>query len=197
MAVHSFAPTETSAIQPTPIDGLWYVPITRHQDERGCYAEVARVPELTAATGQIFNVLQINHSRSNQDVIRGIHAENWRKLIWVSAGSAFCAWVDLRPSSSTFKDVVTAHMGMDDSNLIDGAFLLEPGIGNSFLVTKGPLDYLYAVDQIYAQRDTSGDIAVSLFDPDLAIPWPEQKEKMIISKRDQSALTVNQWLNRE
>lgn len=175
----------------TQIKGLWYLADKTFQDGRGFYREISRLPELTALLGTEFSVKQLNHSSSRQHVTRGIHGEKWNKLLTIISGSAFCAWVDLRPNSSTFKSCVTAQVGEDG---LTGSFLVSTGIGNSFCVTEGPLQYLYAVDQLYAQRDTTGDVAVSLFDPELSIPWPIERDEMILSQRDEQAVSVAEWL---
>ena len=68
--------------------------------------------------------------------------------------------------------------------------LYSKGLGNSLCVVNGPVDYLYAVDALYRERDTSGDQAISLFDPELAIPWPISREQMIISERDKQSVNL-------
>jgi dTDP-4-dehydrorhamnose 3,5-epimerase len=192
--VHHFEPTEESLIETdtkksihaTPIDGLYFLEPSRFDDERGFYAELSRLPEIEVVTDEPFQIKQLNLSHSKQDVIRGLHAENWNKLITITCGTAFCAWVDVRPSSKTFGDVVTVEMGEAETAL-QGSIFVEAGIANSFLVTKGPVNYLYAVDQLYAERDSSGDVALNLFDKELDIPWPIAKDDMIISERDREA----------
>lgn len=193
MAITNFDPATAEEISPgvcrTAIDGLFYLPREAFNDERGFYAEIARLPEIDAVTDDSFQLKQINLSRSNTHVMRGIHAENWNKLLTVIEGTAFCAWVDLRPESATFGDVTTMKVGNgNDSHF--GSMYVAAGIGNSFCVLNGPLYYLYAVDQLYQGRDQSGDVAIALFDEDLAINWPIGADQAIISERDQQAVTL-------
>ncbi|MDP4010955.1 MAG: dTDP-4-dehydrorhamnose 3,5-epimerase family protein [Candidatus Roizmanbacteria bacterium] len=173
----------------TAIDGLFFVEKSFHEDERGFFSEIGRIPEIEAVTGQTFIVKQINHARSIKNVVRGIHAEGWNKFIFVTAGKAFCALADLRPTSPTFKAIQTFVLGFGEGALI-GSLYVPMGVGNSYAVLDGPMDYVYFVDRLYADRDTSGDAAISLFDPKLAIDWPIGKEAMILSERDKNCISL-------
>ncbi|PIR58605.1 MAG: hypothetical protein COU69_04760 [Candidatus Pacebacteria bacterium CG10_big_fil_rev_8_21_14_0_10_56_10] len=175
----------------TPIEGLLYLEHKTSPDERGYYAELTRVPEIEQVLGASFDIKQINQSYSEQHVARGIHAENWNKLLTVVSGVCFCAWADLRSESSTFGDVVSMEVG-EFNGSVHGSVFVAAGIGNSFCVTKGPVRYLYCVDQLYAERDTNDDLAISLFDPDLAISWPIKADEMVMSQRDRHCVTLRQ-----
>jgi len=183
----TFQPTPenkvSETIHKTSIDGLFYIPHKYFPDDRGFYSELARTPEIDELTGQTFTAKQFNQSRSNQNVARGIHAENWNKLITITNGSCFCALVDLRKNSPTFGKSQTFQLGTNLNDL-KGSIYVTSGIGNSFCVVNGPVDYIYAVDAIWADRDKSGDQSINMFDPDINIQWPISKDEMIISQRD-------------
>ena len=178
----------------TAIDGLFFVEKSFHEDERGFFSEIGRIPEIEVVTGQSFVIMQINHARSNKNVVRGIHAEGWNKFIFVTEGKAFCALADLRPESSTFKTVQTFVLGFGEGAL-SGSLYVPMGVGNSYAVLKGPMDYVYFVDRLYADRDVSGDAAISIFDPELNIDWPISKEEMILSARDKNSILLKEALN--
>ena len=175
----------------TAIDGLFFVEKSFHEDERGFFSEIGRIPEIEVVTGQPFVIKQINHARSNKNVVRGIHAEGWNKFIFVTQGKSFCALADLRPESSTFKSVQTFVLGFGEGAL-SGSLYVPMGVGNSYAVLDGPMDYVYFVDRLYADRNKSGDMAISLFDPELNIPWPIAKEEMILSERDKNCITLKE-----
>ena len=179
------------SIYKTGIEGLLYIDRALLGDSRGFFSEVAHIPSIQKITGSDFSIRQINHARSEKNVVRGIHAEDWNKYVFLGSGKAFCAVVDLRPESETFKTVETFVLGFDDTSLHGGLFIPK-GLGNSVAVLEGPLDYIYFVDKLYSQRDTAGDVAISLFDSELAIEWPIAREAMIISDRDKSAVTVKE-----
>lgn len=176
----------------TKISGLFYVDTQVHTDNRGFYREAALIPDVNIAAGINFHVKQINHSNSNENVIRGIHAENWNKLITVTHGVCLCVLADIRPNSPTFLQKEYILLGFGENSPLPGSVYITKGIGNSFLTIEGPSEYLYAVDELYRERDTSGDKAISLFDKDLAINWPISQDKMIISDRDKACITLRE-----
>ncbi|MEI6532969.1 MAG: dTDP-4-dehydrorhamnose 3,5-epimerase family protein [Candidatus Roizmanbacteria bacterium] len=182
-------------IYKTSIEGLYYIPIQSHQDDRGFFRTISLIPDLNTTLNIHFTVKQINHARSNQNVTRGIHAENWNKLVTIISGKALCILADVRPHSPTYKNVEYFKLGI--GNDVDQASLfITKNIGNSVSVLEGPVDYLYAVDQLYSERDTTGDKAISLFDQELNIQWPIPRDQMIISERDKNSTTLKELKNK-
>ena len=165
-------------IKKTSIPGLLILDRSTFEDERGFFREVFHLDELEKITGEKFNLAQWNHSCSKKGVIRGLHAENWNKIVYRITGEMFTAVVDIRPESPTFRKVETFIL--DDTNRI-GLFIPK-GFANS-VCTMGDEDvnYLYLVDSYYDGTDTT---AVSFDDPDLAIDWPIKDP--IISERDKN-----------
>lgn len=178
-------------IYKTPIDGLLYLDHPIFDDHRGFFSELILFPDLEKALGQSFSVKQVNLARSNQHVCRGFHAEPWRKIISVINGTIFSAIADIRPESPTFKETVTFYLG-EKPDALPGSFFIGQGLANSYCVIDGPVNYLYCVDQLYRERNTNGDGAITLFDPDLNITWPIEKDKLIISERDRQSSTLRQ-----
>ncbi len=174
-----------------PIPGMFFVPSKKFPDNRGYYSELSRIPELDAFLPQPLLAKQINLARSETNVARGIHAEDWNKLVTVTNGVCFCAFVDFRPDSPTFANAVTIVLGHGETALY-GSVYVPSGVGNSLCVLEGPVDYLYVVDRLYKDRDPAGDQAFSLFDPDIAIPWPISTEEMILSDRDRASITLRE-----
>lgn len=193
--MQTYQPTEENKVKEgvykTAINGLFYIERPIHSDNRGFFSEVVKVPELEEVTGTTFEVKQVNHARSEQNVIRGIHAEGWNKYVCIISGTCFAAIVDVRPESETFGKKEYFIMG-DREDALKGCLFLPSGVGNSVCVLEGPLDYLYLVDRLYKDRDTKGDVAISVFDPDINIEWPLERDKMIISERDTNAITLRE-----
>lgn len=191
----TYKPTEENklreGVHKTSINGLLYIDRTMNTDNRGFFSEVVKIPELEQIIGQEFVVKQVNHARSETNVVRGIHAEGWNKYIFVVTGLCFAAIVDVRPESETFGNKEFFLLGSGE-NALNGCLFLPSGVGNSVCVLEGPVDYLYLVDRLYADRDKAGDVAISIFDPDLNIPWPIAKEDMIISERDTNTITLRE-----
>lgn len=180
-----------NGIYKTKIDGLYYIEHQVHEDARGFYTELSRIPEINSVIGFNFIVQQVNQAHSVTNVLRGFHAEGWNKLITITAGKAVSVLVDLRPTSRTFLKQQRFSLGFG-ADALSGSLFISSGIANSVCVVEGPVDYLYCVDRLYKDRDESGDKAISLFDPDLAVRWPIPKNKMIISERDSQAISLRE-----
>lgn len=187
-------------VVPTQIDGLYALPTKAHHDDRGFFVELGKIPNLNVVRNNPFIVKQINHAHSKQFVTRGFHAEDWNKLVTVTRGVCFVAIADVRKASPTYGTVVTTLLSHTDtlerdtplvpSNIpaFSGSLFLPSGVANSVCVLSPTLDYLYAVDKLYEERDSKGDTAISLFDPTLSVSWPIPAESMILSQRDTDAL---------
>lgn len=171
-------------IKKTSIPGLLILERPTFEDERGFFREVFHLDELEKITGEKFNLAQWNHSLSKPGVIRGLHAENWNKIIYCVTGKMFTAIVDLRGYSETFGKVET--FTLDEENKV--ALFISKGLANSVCVAGDEdVSYLYLVDEYYDGSDTT---AVAFDDPDLAIKWP--LENPIISERDKTNPTLRE-----
>jgi len=146
-------------------------------DNRGFFREAVRMSDLKDVDVN-FSPVQVNHSLSEPNVIRALHAEQWNKLVYPVTGSIFVAIVDIRPESKTFGQVETLRMSQNDRQLL----YIPVGFANSICVVGDePVNYIYLVDQYYTGQDTR---AIAWDDPDLAIDWPVKNP--IISERDQN-----------
>src|SRR5438034_2987183 len=74
------------AVRPGTIDGLFIIERPTLGDERGFFRESFRLSDLTEALGQAPIFVQENHSRSRRGTLRGLHAENWEKLVYAPHG---------------------------------------------------------------------------------------------------------------
>lgn len=165
-------------VQKTSIEGLLILKRPIHKDDRGFFREIFHIDEIEQALGIQFKGVQMNHAFSNPKVLRGIHGENWNKIICPLNGEVFVAIVDIRPDSPTFKNTET--MIINDENRI--ALFISKGLANSYCITGSePVHYIYLVDAYY---DGSDQKAVAFSDPDLAIEWPIKDP--IISERDKN-----------
>jgi dTDP-4-dehydrorhamnose 3,5-epimerase len=164
------------AYRPGSLDGLWIFDRGTHADDRGFFHEAFRATELEEAVSRPITFVQLNHSRSGRGVLRGLHAENWEKLVYVPHGEVFIAIADIRPDSPTFGRVQTFFV--NDSHRL--TLFLPRAVAHGYCVLSEEADYLYQVTAYYDGSDTR---AVAWDDPDLAVPWPI--EKPILSDRDQ------------
>lgn len=191
-----YQPTEdlkiADRVYSTPIEGLYYLTYARHTDNRGSFADFYKIPKINAALGTDFTIKQLNYAYSYPKVLRGMHAENWNKLITVLAGKAFCVLADIRPNSPTFGKTAYFEFEFTPESKEGAGLFITKGIANSICAPEQEVGYLYAVDMLYEDRDVSGDRAISVFDPDLKIEWPIAREEAIISDRDINSITLRE-----
>jgi dTDP-4-dehydrorhamnose 3,5-epimerase len=166
----------TTRVFTTTLPGLLKIqrPEQPSEDEKNPFVEIADLAELSRISGKTFQTLQINHSHSMQNVLRGLHAEHWDKITWIARGQVMSVIVDIRPDSPTFGKYEIFELS-DENRL---ALYIPEGFANSaYAITE--IDYMYMVSKLYDGSDT---FAVAWDDPDLAIPWPTKNP--IISERD-------------
>lgn len=162
----------------TSIEGLLILKRPIHKDSRGFFREIFHIDEIEKTLDIEFKGVQMNHAFSSPKVLRGIHAENWNKIICPVNGQVFVAIVDIRVDSPSFSKVET--FVINDENRI--ALFVSKGLANSYCVLgeKG-VDYIYLVDAYYDGIDQR---AIAFDDPDLGIDWPIKDP--IISERDKN-----------
>jgi dTDP-4-dehydrorhamnose 3,5-epimerase len=165
------------------IDGLHIFTMKQVTDERGTVREFFRGSAFEAAGLQLGPWLQVNVTETKHGGLRGLHAEAMNKLVAVASGSAFGAYIDLRPGSATRGAVVTV-------DLRPGVQVLVPsGVGNGFQATSAePMQYVYCFDQEWAPG--MAGMACNPLDPALAIPWPiaiDHDDRAQVSEKDLTA----------
>jgi len=169
--------------RPGRLDGVVVLERPTLEDERGFFHEAFRLRDLEEYLEHPVTFLQVNHSRSHKNVLRGLHAENWSKLVYVPSGDVFTAVADIRPWSPTFGLVETFRFS--DANR--PTVFLPAGLAHGYCVLSEVADYLYQVTSYYDGSDTR---AVAWDDPDLAVPWPTRTP--ILSDRDRRNPTLRE-----
>jgi dTDP-4-dehydrorhamnose 3,5-epimerase len=174
---------EPFEVSDTEIDGLHLLTMKQVTDGRGTVREFYRESALVdAGLPSLGPWVQINLTETRRGAVRGMHGEQMHKLVAVAAGEAFGAYVDARPTSSTFGVVVTRP-------LVPGVqVLVPPGVCNGFQALSDPAQYVYCFDVEW----TSGmeGVAVSPIDPALGIDWPidiDPDDESLLSAKDRSA----------
>lgn len=111
--------------------------------------------------------VQVNHSRSRQGVLRGLHFQTRKpqgKLVGVATGTVFDVVADVNPDSPTYGKWV----GVELSEANHRQMWIPPGYAHGFCVLSELADFQYLCTDFYAPEFESG---VRWDDPDLAIDW--------------------------
>jgi dTDP-4-dehydrorhamnose 3,5-epimerase len=159
------------------------------QDDRGFFSEVYRKDQFEEM-GLPIDFVQDNHSRSGKGVLRGLHFQ-WDppmgKLMRVTYGSAFLVAADIRKGSPT----LGKWFGMEVSAENKKQIWAPAGFARGFCVLSDFAEIQYKCSGHYNINAESG---ILWNDPALGIKWPCQNP--IVSKKDQNAQTLAEWLKR-
>jgi dTDP-4-dehydrorhamnose 3,5-epimerase len=156
---------------------------TKHGDQRGFFSETYNRKELADA-GIKLDFVQDNQSLSqNAGTIRGLHyqvsPQAQDKLVRVVKGSILDVAVDMRRSSPTFGQWVSAEISANEWNQI----LVPAGFAHGLCTLEPDTELIYKVTNYYAP---SCDFGVRWNDPKLGIPWPYSEDELTLSPRDKA-----------
>ena len=146
-------------------------------DERGFFLESFNERAMREI-GIDAHFVQDNHSRSQRNVLRGLHYQIDQpqgKLVRVVSGRVFDVGVDLRRDSPTFGKWAGVELSAENKRL----FWLPPGLAHGFLVLSESADFLYKATDYYAPKS---ERTIVWNDPDLGIEWPLESEPILSSK---------------
>ena len=147
-------------------------------DERGFLFESYNKNTL-AALGINVSFVQDNHSLSRRGTLRGIHYQiknPQAKLVRVVSGEVLDVAVDLRRSSPTFGRWFGLILSASNKLQI----YIPAGFGHGFLALSQTAEVLYKASDFYAPEH---ERCIRWDDPDLAIDWPLDGER-IVSEKD-------------
>ncbi|MFB7404389.1 dTDP-4-dehydrorhamnose 3,5-epimerase family protein [Streptomyces rubiginosohelvolus] len=160
-------------------------------DSRGAFVSPFQEEAFVRQTGhRLFPVEQISHSRSRRGVVRGVHftrtPPGMAKYVYCPRGRALDIIVDLRRGSPTFGRHATVVLDPVDFR----AVYFPVGLGHAFVALEDDTVMAYTLSLAYAPEN---ELALSVYDPDLALPLPEDIEP-VVSERDRVAQSLEQAL---
>ncbi|MGA2403942.1 MAG: dTDP-4-dehydrorhamnose 3,5-epimerase [Syntrophobacteraceae bacterium] len=162
----------------TYIPGIIVLEPSVFTDQRGFFFESYNENTL-AALGIDVSFVQDNHSMSRRGTLRGIHYQvrnPQAKLVRVVSGEIFDVAVDLRRSSPTFGRWFGLNLSASNKLQI----YIPRGFGHAFQALSDMAEMLYKASDFYAPEHEK---CIRWDDPDLAIEWPLDGER-IISEKD-------------
>jgi dTDP-4-dehydrorhamnose 3,5-epimerase len=154
-------------VTPTELPDVLLIEPVVHGDGRGFFLETWRAPRYRHA-GIDVAFVQDNHSRSVIGTLRGLHYQVEQpqgKLVSVVTGTIFDVAVDLRDSSPTFGQWVSALLSDENHHQL----WIPPGFAHGFYVLSPSADVIYKCTAAYAAEH---ERCIRWDDPELAIAWP-------------------------
>ncbi|MDP2760715.1 MAG: dTDP-4-dehydrorhamnose 3,5-epimerase [Sideroxyarcus sp.] len=136
-------------------------------DERGFFFESFNRRKFAELTGCDADFVQDNHSRSAKNVLRGLHYQIQRpqgKLVRVVQGAVLDVAVDIRRSSPTFGQHVTAELSAENKHM----FWIPEGFAHGFVVLSDTAEFLYKTTDYWHPEH---ERCIRWDDPALAIDW--------------------------
>jgi dTDP-4-dehydrorhamnose 3,5-epimerase len=137
-------------------------------DTRGFFYESYNQKKFEQLVGRKVNFVQDNHSRSAQNVLRGLHYQIQQpqgKLVRVTQGEVFDVAVDIRKSSPTFGRSVAVNLSAENKRML----WIPEGFAHGFLVLSENAEFLYKATDYWAPEH---ERCIAWNDPELFINWP-------------------------
>ncbi len=162
--------------KPTAIPEVIVIESKVFEDQRGFFMETYR-RELFAANGIDVDFVQVNHSQSVCNTLRGLHYQVGQpqgKLVRVLRGEVFDVAVDIRWGSPTFGRWISEVLSSANRKQL----YVPVGFAHGFCVLSEEAEFLYSCTDYYHPQ---GERGIIWNDADLAIPWPV-KEPLLSDK---------------
>lgn len=153
-------------------------------DQRGFFYESFNRRQFASLIGRDLDFVQDNHSRSEKNVLRGLHFQIQQaqgKLVRVIQGAVFDVAVDIRKSSPTFGQHVAIELSAENQRML----WVPEGFAHGFLVTSATAEFLYKTTDYYAPEF---ERSIAWNDPALAIAWPVEGTPSLSAKDQQAPL---------
>lgn len=151
-------------------------------DDRGFFLETYNENRYKAA-GIPLSFVQDNQSRSQKNVLRGLHFQKTKpqgKLVRVTAGEVLDVAVDIDPTSKTFGQYESIILNETNKR----QFYVPPGYAHGFLVLSDTADFHYKCTDYYDPSDEGGiiwnDSQVNI-DWGITEPLLSEKDKVLPS----------------
>ena len=147
-------------------------------DERGFFYESYNQQDFVKKTGLDLTFVQDNHSRSQKNVLRGLHYQIGKpqgKLVRALVGIIQDVAVDLRQGSPTFGKSVSYILSAENYQQL----WIPTGFAHGFVVLSDIAEVAYKATDYYAPSE---ERCLLWNDPELAIPWQLDKPPVLSAK---------------
>lgn len=165
----------------TKLSGAFVIELEPHADQRGFFARTFCRKEFEAH-GINAQVEQCNISfNKRKGTLRGMHFQvapfAEAKLVRCTSGSIYDVIIDLRPSSSTFKQYFAVELSAENRTML----FIPEGFAHGFQTLQDDTEVFYQMAQSFSAEHARG---VRWNDPAFGIKWP--KDERIIIERDKN-----------
>jgi dTDP-4-dehydrorhamnose 3,5-epimerase len=170
-----------------PISDVFVIEPKVFNDQRGFFFESYNQREFAEMTGLNVNFVQVNHSHSVRNVLRGLHYQVHHpqgKLVRVLQGEIFDVVVDLRCESPHFGKWYGLSLSFENKLQL----WIPPGFAHGFFVTSETADINYkTTDYWYPEQER----CIKWNDETIGIEWPLSDERILNTKDQQGSRFEN------
>jgi dTDP-4-dehydrorhamnose 3,5-epimerase len=170
----------------TAIPGLLILQPKVFGDDRGFFFESFNRNSFREASRIDAEFVQDNHSRSEKNVLRGLHYQvaprAQGKLVRVVQGAVFDVAVDIRKDSPTLGHWFGETLSAENKKQM----WIPPGFAHGFLTLTDSADFLYKTTDYYVPDH---ERCIAWNDPKIGIQWPLTAEP-ILSAKDQQGVAL-------
>lgn len=148
-------------------------------DDRGFFYESFNAERFAEVTGLKVDFVQDNHSKSQKNVLRGLHYQiapkAQGKLVRVVAGAVFDVAVDIRKDSKTYGMWVGELLSAENKRQL----WIPAGLAHGFLTLTDTAEFLYKTTDYYSPEH---ERCIAWNDPEIGIEWPLTAEPLLSGK---------------
>lgn len=171
-------------VKPLALSDVLLITPPRYGDERGFFSETYN-SEAMAKIGLTEPFVQDNQSLSRaKGVVRGLHCQlapyAQGKLVRVTKGAIWDVAVDARTGSPTYGKWVGAELSAENWSQL----WIPPGFLHGFVTLQENTEVLYKCTALY---NKASERSVRWDCKGLAITWPVDPQKAILSEKDLDA----------
>lgn len=174
----------------TDIKGVRIIEPRVFHDARGYFFESFEERVFRREVADV-HFVQDNESYSTGPVVRGLHFQCGEhaqaKLVRVVEGRVLDVAVDLRAGSPTFGKHVAVELTDENKRQL----FIPRGFAHGFAVLSEAAKFQYKCDNYYCPEAEDG---ISYADPALGIDWRVDLKNAIVSDKDSSRPTLDEWL---
>jgi dTDP-4-dehydrorhamnose 3,5-epimerase len=169
---------------PTAIPDVLIIEPNVFGDERGFFFESFNHRNFEEAVGRPVKFVQDNHSKSQKNVLRGLHYQIRHpqgKLVRVVAGEVFDVAVDIRKSSPTFGQWVGEILSAENKKQL----WVPEGFAHGFIVLSDTAEFLYKTTDYWHPEH---ERCIIWNDPALKIDWRCTAKPILAAKDEKGVL---------
>jgi dTDP-4-dehydrorhamnose 3,5-epimerase len=174
----------------TSLKGCFILEPPFFKDNRGSFLICFNQAEFDKQIGIKTTFVLDNQSISQYGVLRGLHMQKGEfsqaKLVRVTQGKVLDVVVDVRKNSATFGNSFSIILSAENNQQL----FIPRGFLHGFAVLENNTIFSYKCDNYYHKEAETG---VIYNDPNLNIDWILQDEEIILSEKDKTLVSFDEF----